>query len=92
MLMPKALAEPSKAPEEVEGEPLMVELPEGMAEPLLLVEEGLIGAAAAMEEEAAGAGTAAEGLEQTPPESAGGSVYSSPWLSRVDLQMLLVMP
>jgi hypothetical protein len=68
--MPKALAEPSKAPEEAEGEPLMVELPEGMADPELLVEEGVMAA----EDEAAGAAaTAAEGLEQTPAESEAGS-------------------
>jgi len=60
----------------------MVELPEGMADPVLLVEEA--------DGEAAAAGASA--LEQMPPESAGGSLYSSPWLSRVDLQMLLVMP
>ena len=71
--MPKALAAPSKAPEEAEGEPLMVELPEGMAEPELLVEEGLMGAAAAEEEAAGAAPTAAEGLEQTPAESEAGS-------------------
>jgi hypothetical protein len=70
--MPKALAEPSKAPEEAEGEPLMVELPEGMADPELLVEEGVMGAAA-MEEAAGAAPTAAEGLEQTPAESEAGS-------------------
>jgi len=78
--MPKALAAPSKSPEEAGGEPPMVELPEGMAEPVLLVEDG----------PAAAAGASA--LEQMPPVSAGGSLYSSPWLSRVDLQMLLVMP
>jgi hypothetical protein len=85
--MPKALAEPSKAAEEVEGEPLLVELPEGMAEPLLLVEEGVM-------EDSAGAvaPTPEAGFEQTPAERAAGSLYSSPWDSRVDLQMLLVMP
>ena len=82
--MPKALAEPSKAPEEAEGELLVVELPEGMAESVLLVEVA--------DWEEAGAATAAEGAEQMPAESEGGSLYSSPWLSRVDLQMLLVMP
>jgi hypothetical protein len=72
--MPKALAEPSKELPEAEGEPLMVELPEGIAEPELLVEEGVMGAAAAAVEEAAGAApTAAEGLEQTPAESEAGS-------------------
>ena len=71
--MPKALAEPSKAPEEAEGEPLMVELPEGMAEPELLVEEGDMGVAA-MEVSAGAAATAAEGLEQTPAERAAGSL------------------
>ena len=43
-----------------------------MADPELLVEEGVMGAAA-MEEAAGAAPTAAEGLEQTPAESEAGS-------------------